>query len=143
MGWKHHENQWRGWEAPIPLDLQRRYFDDIADLLPSLVLPISPEAERPLYRTSLEGPGPLRDRLRQLMPSAVQLTCHNPMGTRRSLKPASGAAIEPSPTNGHRQPPWGSPKKLNLFLSDAFHVTRTAVDWDHSWPYHGRLRSGV
>jgi hypothetical protein len=73
VGWKHHEAQWRGWEDhPLPLHLQKRYFDDIADLLPGtgLVATLSREDELALYRVSLDGAGPLNERLRRLIPNA-------------------------------------------------------------------------
>jgi uncharacterized membrane protein len=72
VGWKHHESQWRGWESyPAPPYLQKRYFDDLQGLLPNLgVSGISREDEIALYRASLDGAGPLRERLRRLMPGA-------------------------------------------------------------------------
>lgn len=72
IGWSHHENQWRGWTDPIPPHLQRRFFDDLAELLPPL--PPLPSLPRPtqlaIYRVSLDGMAALRDRLTAQMPGA-------------------------------------------------------------------------
>jgi uncharacterized membrane protein len=71
VGWKHHEAQWRGWEGyPAPPYLQKRYFDDLQDLLPGLGLPISRADELALYRASLESTAALQQRLRQAIPGA-------------------------------------------------------------------------
>jgi uncharacterized membrane protein len=72
VGWKHHENQWRGWDDPAPAYLVERYFDDLTDKLPALnfTVPLSREAELALYRASLEGRGPLLERLAKTIPGA-------------------------------------------------------------------------
>jgi hypothetical protein len=69
VGWVHHENQWRGWEQPMPLDLQRRLFDEFAELLPAVedvTLPREKQIE--LYRTSLASRDALIERLRDVGP---------------------------------------------------------------------------
>jgi uncharacterized membrane protein len=71
VGWKHHENQWRGWGKPMPLDLQRRLFDEFAEQLPPLALAEVPrEVQIDLYRASLESRDALLARLRGVLPKA-------------------------------------------------------------------------
>jgi YYY domain-containing protein len=76
VGWKHHENQWRGWAKAMPLHLQRRLFDELADQLPGLDLgaPLTREAELELYRTSLESRAALEDAVRRHLPQADRWT---------------------------------------------------------------------
>jgi hypothetical protein len=65
VGWKHHENQWRGWGAPIPVHLQRRFFDDFADRLPPIDWPepLPRQAELDLFKISLDGTGAVTERI--------------------------------------------------------------------------------
>lgn len=79
VGWKHHENQWRGWGKPMPAGLRRRLLEEFLPQLPALgpalgtlepTVRLDRGAEIALYQASAEGDDVLRQRLRDLAPSA-------------------------------------------------------------------------
>ena len=74
IGWKHHENQWRGWARPLPVHLQTRFFDELAPQLPDFDLGVGlpREGRLALYRASLDSPPALLEQLRTYLPAASQ-----------------------------------------------------------------------
>jgi uncharacterized membrane protein len=72
VGWRHHQNQWRGWGRPMPPHLQRRLLDDFATQLPPVDVGAPIDRTRPLdlYRASLDSEAALRAKLRELLPGA-------------------------------------------------------------------------
>lgn len=82
IGWAQHENQWRGWGVPVPLDLALRYLPVTQRGAPSLRVMLEPylgaEAlDRPgevaLFRASLESKDALLGELHRRLPGVEDI----------------------------------------------------------------------